>query len=107
VRQKVLRHPFGFAPEGGKFHMGMVTGSAAAGALLQQADIQASELLVRHALGDHGEIEMSERAANKSAIITGYGRIVSIYRIGKYAEEIVVMTEADRSITTLFVPEEW
>lgn len=87
--------------------MGMVTGSAAAGALLQQADVQASELLLRHALGDHGEIEISERAANKSAILTGYGRVISIYRIGNNAEEIIVMTEADRSITTLFVPEEW
>lgn len=87
--------------------MGMITGSAAAGAVLHQANVQAAELLLRHAMGDHGEIEMSENQANKSAILAGYGRIVSIYRIGNGAQEIIVLTEADRSLTTLFVPEEW
>lgn len=107
MRRKIARHPFGFAPEGGKFHLGIITGSAAASARLHQAGIQAAELLMRHALGDHGELEMSERAANKSAILAGYGRIISIYRIGDDAQEILVLTEADRSVTTLFVPEEW
>ena len=87
--------------------MGMITGSAEAGAVLHQSNVQASELLLRHALGDHGDIEMSESQANKSAILAGYGRIVSIYRIGNGAQEIIVLTEADRSLTTLFVPEEW
>ena len=107
MRHKVPRHPFGFAPEGGKFPMGMVTGSAAAGALLHQAGVQATELLMRHALGDHGEVEASERDANRSSILAGYGRIISIYRIGNDAQEIIVLTEANRSLTTLFVPEEW
>jgi hypothetical protein len=83
----------------------MIVGSAAAGAALSRAGVPATELLSRHATGDHGEVEASERAANTSAILAGSGSIVSIYQVS--SEEVVVLTEADRSMTTLFIPLEW
>jgi len=60
--------------------------------------------LVRHLRGEWGELPEEDKTANASALING-GRVVSRYfvAVGVY---IYVITEADRSATTILLPEE-
>lgn len=62
------------------------------------------DLLVRHARGDWGDLDEHDRAANDRAVVAG-DRILSAYRLADL--RIYVITEADRSATTLLFPEEY
>ena len=61
-------------------------------------------LLERHRRGDWGDLDESDRAANDRALVHG-GRVLSAY----LAEGIRLwcITEADRSTTTLLLPEDY
>jgi hypothetical protein len=61
---------------------------------------QAHVLLDRHAAGDWGDISESDRAANRAAVRSGK-RILSGYRLASGGPKIWVITEEDRSVTTL------
>ncbi len=61
-------------------------------------------LVARHAMGDWGEICEEDRDSNQFALIHG-GRIMSVYRVG--SRKVWVVTEADRSVTTLLFPDEY
>ena len=61
-------------------------------------------LLARHVTGDWGELTENDKQANDDAVKDG-ARIFSAYRVG--SEKIWVITEADRSITTLLLPDEY
>ena len=61
-------------------------------------------LLVRHASGDWQEMSPDDRQANKDAIAEG-DRILSAYQIG--TDRFYVITEADRSATTILLAEEY
>lgn len=61
-------------------------------------------LVERHASGDWGDIPVKDWAANDAGIATG-GFLLSCYTIG--SREVWVHTERDRSITTIFLPEEY
>jgi hypothetical protein len=62
-------------------------------------------LLQRHLDGDWGEVSEEDREANDSALENG-GRLFSAYRIGN-GVKLWVITEADRSATTVLLPEEY
>ncbi|CAG9184114.1 Type I restriction endonuclease subunit M [Cupriavidus respiraculi] len=61
--------------------------------------------LARHVTGDWGDLCEEDRRANESAVSKG-GRLHSAYRIGD-GPRLWVITEADRSITTLLLPTEY
>jgi hypothetical protein len=61
-------------------------------------------LLGRHASGDWGEVNASDAQANIDALRTG-ARVLSAYVVG--GVRVWVITEADRSHTTLLLPEEY
>ncbi len=61
-------------------------------------------LVARHAMGDWGEICEEDRDSNQRALIHG-GRLMSVYRVG--SRKMWVITEADRSVTTLLFPDEY
>ena len=63
-----------------------------------------SELLARHATGDWGDLCAFDRRQNEIALRDGY-RVLSSYDVP--AGRIWVITEADRSITTILLPEEY
>ncbi len=64
----------------------------------------ALDLLVRHATGDWGELCAFDRRQNEIALRKGY-RVLRSY--GTSAGRVWVITEADRSVTTILLPEEY
>jgi hypothetical protein len=62
------------------------------------------EYLARHATGDWGELCAFDCRQNEIALREGY-RVFSSYSVGM--ECVWVITEADRSVTTILLPEEY
>ena len=60
--------------------------------------------LSRHVCGDWGEICADDKAENQLSIKQGF-RILSAYTIA--GELVWIITEADRSATTLLFPSEY
>lgn len=60
--------------------------------------------LARHAAGDWGNLCAFDRRQNEVALRDGY-RVLSSY--GTPAGKIWIITEADRSVTTILLPEEY
>jgi hypothetical protein len=62
------------------------------------------DLLTRHAKGDWGDLCAFDRRQNEIALRDGY-RVFSSYNAP--AGRVWIITEADRSITTILLPEEY
>lgn len=86
------------------FRLGQLHGTPSALGLLSEHNIQPSVLLWRHVCGDWGTVCQEDRQANEEAVFHGL-RILSVYKIKTH--DIWVITEADRSITTILLPEEY
>lgn len=63
------------------------------------------ELLRRHQSGDWNGMDRSDRAANRRAVSDG-SRVFSAYQLTD-AVRVYVITEADRSSTTILLPSEY
>jgi hypothetical protein len=61
--------------------------------------------LVRHGRGDWGNVGAEDWEANQQALKNG-GRLVSAYYT-KDSGKFLIITEADRSLTTVLLPEEY
>lgn len=61
--------------------------------------------LARHMCGDWGDLDDHDRAANEHAVPAGE-RILSAYRLGD-GTRVWIITEWDRSATTVLLPEEY
>jgi hypothetical protein len=72
--------------------------------LLMEAGRRPFELLTRHATGDWGELCAFDRRQNEIALRDGH-RVLSSYPIG--TERVWIITEANRSVTTILLPEEY
>lgn len=59
----------------------------------------------RHILGNWGDICDEDRQLNEDALIFGY-RLMSVYDI-EPGLKLWIITEADRSATTILLPEEY
>ena len=65
------------------------------------------ESLKRHCAGDWGELDVEDKKANDLALQEG-GRLFSAYiQPGKRDSKIWIITEADRSVTTILFPKEY
>ena len=62
--------------------------------------------LGRHFAGDWGELCPDDRAENERAIRDGGLRLFSVYR-DRRGTRFYVITEADRSATTVLLPEDY
>lgn len=92
-------------PPGLLFLPGMIVGTPAALALLQQYNLHPIRLLARHLSGDWGEISQDDAEANLEAI-DQEGRILSCY-VMSARERLWIITERDRSVTTLLRPSDY
>ena len=89
----------------GKFPLGQVLLTPGATAALFAAQQIPPEFLLRHVHGDWGELCAEDRRANEHALRVG-SRLLSCYRT--LAEsKLWVITDPDRSATTLLLPEEY
>ena len=87
------------------FPLGKVVATPGAMALLEALNTSPLEYLVRHVIGDWGELDAEDRQANDAALVHGT-RIVSSYRL-QGEHRIWLITEADHSATTFLLPEEY
>jgi hypothetical protein len=60
--------------------------------------------IARHATGDWGNLCAFDRRQNEIALRDGY-RVLSSYDVS--TGQVWIITEADRSITTILLPEEY
>jgi hypothetical protein len=84
--------------------LGRVVATSGALKLLLEAGGHPFDYLARHAAGDWGELCAFDRRQNEIALRDGY-RIFSSYDVS--AERVWIITEADRSITTILLPEDY
>lgn len=63
-------------------------------------------LLAAHVCGEWGELDAEDKQANDDAVKNG-DRILSCYILTDPARRIWIITEADRSVTTILLPEEY
>jgi hypothetical protein len=86
-----------------KFPLGQVVITANAQARLDSCAVH--EGLRRHAAGDWGDISPHDAAENDAALLQGDGGFMSAYGAGD--GRFWIITEADRSVTTVLLPEDY
>ena len=88
-----------------KFDLGQVVTTPGALDALTQHGVTPISLLSRHVSGDFGDIDQQDWQTNLAALRYGQ-RIVSAYTI---APDVVIwiISEGDRSVTTLLLPSEY
>ena len=86
-----------------RFALGEVVATAHAMATLTNIDMQLA--LQRHVTGDWGKVGKEDRAANEQALLNGT-RLLSVYESSK-GVRFWIITEADRSATTVLLPEDY
>ncbi len=69
------------------------------------ADESPLDFLLRHLTGDWGDLCVADKLENKLSVEMGY-RILSAYAL-KTGVRFYVITEADRSVTTFLLCEEY
>ncbi len=60
--------------------------------------------LMRHAVGDWGDVCIEDKISNDAATHTGQ-RVLSAYQL--FGQKIWIITEWDRSVTTVLFPSEY
>lgn len=72
---------------------------------LERAGVAPETLLLRHCKGDWGDLDHEDKCANEQALVHG-ARILSAYKL-LTGEKVWIITEADRSVTTILLPSEY
>ncbi len=88
-----------------KFSSGVVVATPGALTALVEAGQNAMHFLARHLRGDWGDLDSTDRQANDHAL-THHGRLLSAYTLST-GERLWIITEWDRSATTLLLPDEY
>jgi len=108
-----------------RFALGRVVATPGALALIHATNSNPFVLLAKHVTGDWGEIDPKDVVTNEDALEHGL-RVLSVYRlplqavfeegaaptqpsqdVDEHDNRIWLITEADRSVTTLLLPEEY
>jgi len=87
------------------FSLGQVVATPGAIELLERRRVAPIDLLMRHVTGDWGDLVEEDKQENELSVQKGH-RILSSYKLGR-GEKVWVITEADRSVTTLLLPSEY
>ncbi len=88
-----------------KFRLGQLVATPGALRALKDAGQDPLEFISRHVSGDWGEVNEEDKQENEFSVTHGF-RILSAYRTAK-GETIWLITESDRSATTLLLPSEY
>lgn len=86
------------------FSLGQIVATRRAIKILLNSDVSPEELILRHGNGDWGDLSEQDRQQNTIALRI-QARLLSAYEIKGI--RIWVITEADRSSTTILLPEEY
>ena len=85
--------------------LGQVVATQGALLALNAARHAPQEFLDRHVQGDWGELDEQDRRENKRSLVDDC-RLLSAYHL-RDGTKIWIITEADRSATTILLPEEY
>lgn len=85
-----------------KFELGAIVATPGALEAMEEAGINPASLLLRHVNGDWGDLCPEDQAENELSLREGF-RLLSAYTLHT-GERIWVITEYDRSVTTLLRP---
>ena len=88
-----------------KFSLGQTLATPGALEALQAAGQDPSELLARHVVGDWGDLDEEDKQENELSLKQGF-RLLSAYHLAT-GVKIWVITESDRSATTILLPSEY
>ena len=88
-----------------KFPFGKLVATPGALDALERTRQSPLEFLSRHASGDWGEVCEADKKENDFSVRNGF-RLLSAYRL-RDGTKIWIITEADRSATTILLPEEY
>ena len=89
----------------GLFDPGQIVATSGALDALAKAEQHPGDFLTRHLAGDWGELCKDDTVANQEALETNL-RLMSAYTT-RNQTKLWIITEADRSVTTLLLPEEY
>ena len=87
------------------FSLGQIVSTPGALEVIHQSEQSIADFLGRHLLGDWGELCLEDKQANEDALKDGL-RLLSAYKLSD-GTRIWVITECDRSATTILLPEEY
>ena len=98
-----------FGEKGARFSLGRVCMTPGVDA--EVAEWDRVRVLQRHVVGDWGDLDDQDKACNEQALREGT-RLLSAYTVPSpepegSAVKVWVITEADRSATTIMLPEEY
>jgi len=88
-----------------KFSLGRIVATPGALAAVQEANQNPFEFIQRHQSGDWGELCGEDKRENEFSLKNGF-RLLSAYRT-LHDVKVWIITEADRSVTTLLLPHEY
>jgi len=87
------------------FPLGQIVATPGALEALARASQTPTEFLLRHTNGNWGQLDTQDVAENEYSLKHGF-RLLSSYRTAE-GEALWLITEADRSVTTLLLPGEY
>ncbi len=87
------------------FDLGSLVSTPGALAALAKSGQTPLDFLLRHITGDWGDLEEEDLKENELSVKQGF-RILSSYKTNA-GQKVWVITDADRSVTTLLLPEEY
>jgi len=86
-----------------KFPLGQVVITPNAARAVPQEEVFIG--LARHVRGDWGDVDGEDRQENELALVEGF-RLMSVFAMKK-GDRFWIITEADRSVTTVLLPEDY
>ena len=87
------------------FVTGQLVATPAALRAIREAKANPIDYITRHTRGDWGEVGKEDAQENELSVSQGF-RILSVYTLHTKVR-IWVITEADRSVTTILLPDEY
>jgi hypothetical protein len=87
------------------FPLGRIVATPGAIRAMEEALESPASFLARHVAGDWGDLDEEDRRENEMSVSLGF-RILSAYSLAT-GLKIWVITEADRSATTVLLPSEY
>jgi hypothetical protein len=88
-----------------RFPLGRIVATPGALAALEEAGESPGIFLKRHVTGDWGEVDQPDKQENEFSVAHGF-RLLSAYTVTN-GTKLWIITEADRSATTILLPSEY
>ena len=94
------------SPSQARFATGQIVMTSGVDALIEAGRLDPAPYLYRHLSGDWGDLNDSDRRLNDAALQSGEDRLFSSYQVAPDLK-LWIITEWDRSVTTLLLPDEY